>query len=158
MMATDEQAVLDLYGALIGGWNARDAKAMAGLYSPRGGQIGFDGSSFTTPSEIEQGLAPVFKDHPTARFVTIVREVRSIGDGVVILRAAAGMVPPGEGQIKAERNAIQTVVASRGEGEGWQIELFQNTPARFDGRPDEAETLTRELQSVADRQLAATSS
>ena len=46
-----------------------------------------------------------------------------------------------------DRNAIQTVVASIEPDGGWSIEMFQNTPARFDGRPDEADRLTRELQA-----------
>ena len=55
------------------------------------------------------------------------------------------VIPPGEDHLKRERNAIQTLVASRASG-GWQIEMFQNTPARFDGRPEEADRLTRELE------------
>ena len=153
-MGADEEGVADLYRRLIDAWNARDAKAMAGLYAPRGGQVGFDGSPFNTPAEIEQALTPIFADHPTARFVTIVRETRRLGEGVIILRAVAGMIPPGQRVIKAERNTIQRLVASRNEGR-WQVEMFHNTPARFDGRPEESEKLTRELQRVADRELVA---
>lgn len=153
-MAADEEGVADLYRRLIDSWNARDAKAMAGLYAPRGGQVGFDGSTFNTPAEIEQALTPIFEDHPTARFVTIVREIRALGEGVMILRAVAGMIPPGQRVIKADRNAIQTLVAAQVEGR-WQVEMFHNTPARFDGRPEESEKLTRELQLVADRELTA---
>ena len=152
-MAAGDEAVVDLYRRLIDAWNARDAKGMATLYGSRGGQVGFDGSTYTTPAEIEQALTPIFADHPTARFVTVVREIRPLGDRAMILRAVAGMVPPGERVIKADRNAIQTLVASENDGR-WQVEMFHNTPARFDGRPEVAEELTRELQQVADRELA----
>ena len=145
----DEQPVRELYNALIAAWNSRDATGMASLYAPRGGQVGFDGSVFNTPAEIEAAMRPIFKDHPTARYVTIVREVRELGPGVVILRAAAGMVPPGETAIKPERNAIQTLVASRSDSGEWRVEMFQNTPAQFHGRPQESEALTRELQAAA---------
>lgn len=152
-MANDEERVRGLYQALIAAWNARDAKAMAGLYAPQGGQVGFDGSTFNSPGEIEKAMTPIFEDHPTARFVTIIRELRPLGAGAMILRAVAGMVPPGERAIKSERNAIQTLVASLGEGGAWRIEMFHNTPARFDGRPDAAKALTQELQLAADRQM-----
>ena len=44
-------------------------------------------------------------------------------------------------------NSIQGMIARR-EGT-WQIELFQNTPAAFHGRPEASAALTRELQDVA---------
>jgi hypothetical protein len=43
-----------------------------------------------------------------------------------------------------DRNAVQTVVAKRGD-DGWYVALFQTTPARFDGRPELTEALTAEL-------------
>ncbi|QAY78855.1 SgcJ/EcaC family oxidoreductase [Sphingosinicella sp. BN140058] len=147
---TDERGpVLALYESLIGAWNERDAGAMAALYAPHGSQIGFDGSAFDGPHAIEAALAPIFRDHPTARFVTIVREIRAIGSDALLLRAVAGMIPPGARQIKPEVNAIQSLVAHRHNG-AWKIELFQNTPAAFHGRPDDAAALTRELQQAAD--------
>jgi hypothetical protein len=59
------------------------------------------------------------------------------------------MVPPGSGQIKPDVNAVQSLVAVRRDGE-WRVAHFQSTPAAFDGRPDEADALTAELQSVLD--------
>jgi len=67
----------------------------------------------------------------------------------VILRAIAGLVPPGQSVIKAEANSHQTVVAEMQDGQ-WRIVLFQNTPAQFHGRPGLVEDMTRELQAVAD--------
>ena len=111
-MPGDEEQVRNLFDKLIGAWNARDASTMASLYAPQGGQVGFDGSTFNSPAEIEKTLAPIFKDHPTARFVTIVREVRGVGKDAMILRAVAGMVPPGS-RDHDRTNTIQTLVASR---------------------------------------------
>lgn len=56
------------------------------------------------------------------------------------------MIPPGKDRLMQERNAIQTLVASHQTAGGWQIEMFQNTPARFDGRSEETDRLTRELE------------
>ena len=67
----------------------------------------------------------------------------------MILRAVAGLVPPGQTAIRPETNSHQTVVAEAHDGQ-WRIVLFQNTPAQFHGRPELVEEMTRELQAVAD--------
>jgi len=67
----------------------------------------------------------------------------------VILRAIAGLVPPGQSVINSQTNSHQTVVAQEQDGQ-WRIVLFQNTPGQFHGRPELVEEMTRELQAVAD--------
>jgi uncharacterized protein (TIGR02246 family) len=141
-------ALARLHGDLLAAWNRRDAAGMARLYAPQGGQVGFDGSIANGPDEIEAQLAPIFRDHPTGRFVAKVREVRAVGDGAALLRAVAGMIPPGKEDINPALNAIQGLVASRGGDGVWRIELFQNTPAQFHGRPAEQERLTEELRRL----------
>jgi hypothetical protein len=74
-----------LHERLLSAWNSRDAKAMASLYAPNGGQVGFDGSTANGRDEIEALLEPIFADHPTARFVAIVREVRALGADAALL-------------------------------------------------------------------------
>lgn len=135
-----------LYQDLLDAWNRRDAAAYARLFRSTGSIVGFDGSVANGREEIEAHLTPIFTHHPTARYVGKVREVRTLGQSALV-RAVAGMIPPGGREIMPDRNAIQTVVASIEPGGGWSIEMFQNTPARFDGRPDEADRLTRELQA-----------
>jgi len=137
----------DLYQALLSAWNERDAVAYANLFSEDGSIVGFDGSMANGRSEIEAHLKPIFTDHPTARYVGKVREVRELGAGVGLLRAVAGMMPPGKTYLMPDRHAVQTIVASRSGSGSWQIEMFQNTPARFDGRPQEVDRLTRELET-----------
>jgi uncharacterized protein (TIGR02246 family) len=78
-----------------------------------------------------------------------VHSVRPLGSQVVILRAIAGLVPPGQTSINSATNSHQTVVAVEQAGQ-WRIALFQNTPAQFHGRPELVEDMTRELQGVAD--------
>ena len=135
-----------LYRDLLDAWNRQDAAAYARLFRSTGSIVGFDGSVANGREEIEAHLRPIFTDHPTARYVGKVREVRTLGQSALV-RAVAGMIPPGGGEIMPDRNAVQTVVASIDPDGGWSIEMFQNTPARFDGRPDEADRLTRELQA-----------
>lgn len=145
----DTRAVLSLYQTLIGAWNARDARAFAGCIATDGNVVGFDGSQLDGAKAVEASLSGIFRDHPTASYVTIVRETRELISDVVLLRAVAGMLPPGSATIKKERNAVQSLVAQR-TGNEWKVVLFQNTPAAFDGRPEAAEALTRELQAVSD--------
>jgi uncharacterized protein (TIGR02246 family) len=143
----EAEHIVSLHTALLDAWNRRDANAMAQLYADNGPQVGFDGSEMSTPPAIRAHLEPIFRDHPTARFVAKVREVRRIGDNTLLLRAVAGMVPPGQSKVKPEVNAIQTLVASKDDGQ-WRIELFQNTPATWHGRPDDVARLTAELQAL----------
>jgi uncharacterized protein (TIGR02246 family) len=122
-----EASVRDLYLTILSGWNNRDAKAMAACFSDEGTLIGFDGSLVEGHAAILSHLEPIFADHPTGRFIEIVRSVRDLG-GVALLRADAGIVPAAATQIKPELNARQTLVA-RQTGGRWLAELFQNTPA-----------------------------
>ena len=142
-----EATVRTLYRQLLDGWNARDAPAMAARFAERGNVVGFDGSQMNGRTEIEATLAPIFRDHPTAAYVAVVREVRLLTPDVAILRAVVGMVPPGQADVNPAVNAVQTLVAARRDGQ-WQIELFQNTPAAFHGRPDLGEALTEELRQA----------
>ena len=137
-----------LYRRLLEPWNVRDAAGMAALFARDGSLVGFDGSAIDGRGEIQRHLAPIFKDHPTAAFVGKVREVRYLGAGAALLRAVAGMVPPGAADIKPELNAVQAMVATSVDDGTWQVELFQNTPAAFHGRPDAVEALSAELREV----------
>jgi uncharacterized protein (TIGR02246 family) len=142
-----EQEIKQLYQQLLEGWNRRSAADMAALFTQNGSVVGFDGSQMNGQAEIETTLAPIFADHPTARYVSIVQEVRILGPKVALLRAIVGMVPPGKSEINPATNAIQSVVAIQ-ESEGWRVALFQNTPAQFHGRPHLVEQMTAELQAL----------
>jgi len=64
---------------------------------------------------------------------------------VVLLRAVAGMVPPGKSDLNPAVNTIHTLVAAS-EDNRWRVELFQSTPAAFHGRPAAVDALTAELR------------
>jgi uncharacterized protein (TIGR02246 family) len=142
-----DDEVRALYFQLLDRWNHRDATGMATHFSPDGNLIGFDGSVANGQAEIEAHLRPIFAHHPTGTFIAKVRSVRLLGPGVALLRAVAGMVPPGQSDIHPAVNAIQSLVAARRDGP-WRIELFQNTPAAFHGRPELSEALSAELRSA----------
>ncbi len=141
----DEKAVRSVYRALLEAWNRRSAAAFAALFDDEGSVVGFDGSMMNRRRDIEAELSRIFADHVTASYVGIVREVRFLGPEVAVLRAVAGMVPPGQADINPAVNTIQSLVAAKREG-SWRITLYQNTPAQFHGRPDLAQNLTDELR------------
>ncbi|MBI1315109.1 SgcJ/EcaC family oxidoreductase [bacterium] len=139
---------LELYSQLLNAWNRRSADDFAERFGKSGSCIGFDGSMMNGQSEIGSTLSAIFAQHPTASYVAKVREVRPLGAGVTLVRAVAGMIPPGKNEINAAVNAVQSLVVA-GSGQDTEIALFQNTPAAFHGRPELSERLTKELSDVA---------
>jgi uncharacterized protein (TIGR02246 family) len=144
-----ENEVRALYDRLITGWNGHDGTAMAALFAADGVVIGFDGSVSSGRQTIGTEMSNIFADHETGRYAVKVKSLRELGQHAMILRAIAGLVPPGQTLIKADTNSHQTVVAEDRDGQ-WRIVLFQNTAAQFHGRPDLVEEMTRELQAVAE--------
>lgn len=135
-------SVVEVYEELLSAWNRRDAKAYAALFADDAALVGFDGSQ-VAGAEVEAHLTPIFADHPTAAYVWKVRETRSLGDGVELLRAIVGMIPPGGAEPNPATNAVQSMVTVEG-----RIALFQNTPAQYHGRPELAEAHTEEIREV----------
>ncbi|HEX2548611.1 MAG TPA: SgcJ/EcaC family oxidoreductase, partial [Gammaproteobacteria bacterium] len=103
-------------------------------------------------AQIREELAKIFHNHKVSTYVGIVKEIRKIADNLYLLRSVAGMLPPGKTEIKPDVNAIQTLIIANTPNK-FKIELYQNTPAAFHGRPELSKNLTDELQRAADRHL-----
>ena len=146
-MSADEAEIRALHGRLLAAWNARDAKAFGGLFTADGEQVGYDGSQVAGAAAITSDIGRIFADHPTARYLALVRSVRIVAPAVAVLRAEVGMVPPGGNDINPERNAVQSLVVVAGP-DGWRVALFHNTPAQFHGRPEASAALTAELRAA----------
>ena len=144
---TDEAAVSALYRQLLDAWNRQSAREYAVLFTDDANVVGFDGSQMNGRAEIESTLAAIFADHRTASYIGIVCSVRLLSPEVALLCAVVGMIPPDGADINPERNAVQSLVAQRHDGQ-WRIALFHNTPAKFDGRPEAADALTDELRAA----------
>jgi len=97
--------------------------------------------------DIAAQLGAIFAHHPTASYVARVRDVRSVGIGLWLLRAEAGMIPPGKSELMPERNAVQCLLVLS-EADRSTIAHFQNTPARFDGRPELVQQMTEALTTI----------
>ncbi|PGY10283.1 SgcJ/EcaC family oxidoreductase [Bacillus sp. AFS031507] len=147
MMNSDSKEVQAVYKKLLEAWNERSAEGMAKLFTDDGESIGFDGSQSIGIQEIFSHLQPIFEHHPTARFVSKVKDVRFLTSEIAILRAIAGMVPPKQSDINPNVNTHHTLVVVKGDG-NWRIQLFQNTPAQFHGRPELVEKMTDELREL----------
>lgn len=140
----DKTELEKLHTDLLTAWNKKDASKMASFFTNSGISIGFDGSQYNGKNEIETEIAKIFKHHQTAEYVWKVKEVRFLQSEIAILQAIAGMIPPEKKDINPATNAIQTIIAIK-KDDVWKIDLFQNTPAQFHGRPEMVEELTKEL-------------
>lgn len=143
----DRSAIGSLYRQLLDSWNRRSAADFAALFAEDGHVVGFDGSQMHGPAEIESQLGQIFGNHPTAAYMSTIREIRFLTADAALLRAAVGMLPPGQDDINPAVNAFQSLVATKQAG-AWKIALLQNTPAAFHGRPDLAQQLTDELRRL----------
>ena len=152
-MDRDQDDVRALYQQLLDAWNRRSAKGMAELFLRDAVVVGFDGSQMIGARAVEEELGRIFADHAPARYVGLVRSVRFPTSDTAVLHAVAGMVPPGKRAIKPENNAVQILTAVKTDGR-WAIAAYQNTPARFDGRPQLASQLTTELDAALQERAA----
>jgi uncharacterized protein (TIGR02246 family) len=143
----NEIEIRELYRQMLDGWNKRDASAFAAPFAEDGESIGFDGSQYNGRLEIESNLRQIFANHLTAAYVSKVKSIRFLTPEVAVLRAIAGMVPPGQSDLNPAVNTIQTLVAAKRD-EQWRIMLFQNTPAQFHGRPELVHEMTEELRQL----------
>ena len=121
---------------------------MAALFEDEGYVVGFDGSQLNGSAEIELEIGKIFAHHQTPPYYGKIRGVRFITPEVAIVRAVAGMVPPGKSDIDPALNAVQSLVAAKAPNDEWRIALFQTTPAQFHGRPELVQQLTDELRQL----------
>jgi uncharacterized protein (TIGR02246 family) len=150
MPAPPEVGAVELYHAIIGTWNGRDAARMASLFAEDGNLVGFDGSQVDTRRAIQEHLEPIFADHPTAAYVSIVRESRLLGPSVAMVRAIAGMVPPGQDDFKPELTTVHTLIATRGDSPAappWVAAMLQSTPAAWHDREQDRQAVLDELRA-----------
>ncbi|WP_158726679.1 SgcJ/EcaC family oxidoreductase [Tomitella fengzijianii] len=141
-----------LYLGLLHAWNERDAEAMAACFTDGGIMIGFDGSLAEGGPAIRDHLAPIFRDHPTAAFLTVLRARRATSRGGILL-ADVAMVPPGGDQLIPATLARQTLVAEECDGD-IRVALFQNTPTDLDWDDEGRKALLGELgRAFKDRGL-----
>jgi uncharacterized protein (TIGR02246 family) len=136
-----------LYSQFLDGWNRRSGAAVAAGFADDGDIIGFDGSHHRGRLSIAADLRQVFASHQTPAYVGVVRSVRPMAQGVAVLLAHAGMIPPDGNDLDPGLNTVHTLVAVD-EGGRWKISLFQSTPAAWHQHPEARDALTQELRGL----------
>ena len=136
-----------LYAEFLDAWNRRSGAAVAAGFADDGDIVGFDGTHHNGRLSIASDLRRIFGSHQTPAYVGLIRSVRPMADGVAVLHAHAGMIPPGGNDFDPALHAVHTLVAVE-EGGRWKISLFQATPAAWHGRAEARDALTAELRGV----------
>ena len=128
--SADEAAVRALYQQLMDGWNQGSGDAFAAVFTEDGDLIGFDGTHFKGRQEIAPFHQRLFdKWLKGSRLVGQVKDVRFLSPDVALLHAVGGTIMRGKTRHSPERDSIQTLVATRQNGE-WRLAAFQNTRVR----------------------------
>ena len=136
-----------LYARYLAGWNQRSGVTVSSVFADDGELIDLDGTIRSGRLSIAADMRRMFAEHATPTFVGIVRSVRRLADGVVVLHAVAGMVPPGAEGVDPSLHTVHALTAVEDAGR-WKIALLQSTPARFGGRADAVAALTAELEAA----------
>jgi uncharacterized protein (TIGR02246 family) len=145
MNEASEKSIRALYLSWVEAWNARNAESMRSIISSEINMIGFDGSQMNGRDDVITQITDIFKSFPTGEFTVVIEQVRFIDENNAVLRALAGIIPRGYKDINPSVNALQTMTAHQVNGQ-WLIEIFQNTPAAFHGRPELQQEVTRKLR------------
>jgi uncharacterized protein (TIGR02246 family) len=143
----EDAQIRALYVDFLDSWNRRSGAGVAAGFADDGDIIGFDGSRHSGRLSIASDLRRVFGTTGTAAYIGLIRSVRPIGEGVAVLHAEAGAIPPGGNDIDPSLHSVHTLIAVS-EGGRWKIALFQATPATWPEHPEARDVLTAELRGV----------
>jgi uncharacterized protein (TIGR02246 family) len=126
----DEAAVRDLYRQLMDAWNRGSGDDFAAVFAEDGDLVAFDGTHFKGRKEIAPFHQQLFdKWLKGTRLVGHVKDLRFLSPDVALMHAVGGTVMRGKSRPAPERDSIQTLVATRQNGE-WRLAAFQNTRVR----------------------------
>jgi uncharacterized protein (TIGR02246 family) len=126
----DEAAVRGLYQQLMDGWNRGSGDAFAAAFADDGDLIAFDGTHFKGRQEIAPFHQQLFDRWlEGTRLVGQVEHMRFLSHDVALIHAIGGTIMRGKTEPSPERDSIQTLVATRQNGE-WRLAAFQNTRVR----------------------------
>ena len=129
----DKAAVRDLYQELMNGWNRGSGEAFAAVFTDDtddGDLVAFDGTHFKGRGEIAPFHKELFEKWlKGTRLVGEVKDVRFLSPDVALMHAVGSTVMRGKSEPSPERYSIQTLVATREDGE-WRLAAFQNTRVR----------------------------
>ena len=126
--SADEAAVRAVYQQFMDAWNQGSGAALAAAFTEDGDLVGFDGTHFKGRQQIAPFHQQLFdKWLKGSRLVGQVKDVRFLSADVALMHAVGGTVMRGKTEPVPERDSIQTLVATRQEGDEWRLAAFQNT-------------------------------
>jgi uncharacterized protein (TIGR02246 family) len=126
--SADEVAVRALYQQLMDGWNQGSGEAFAAVFKEDGDLVGFDGTHLKGRQEIAPFHQQLFdKWLKGSRLVGQVKDVRLLHPDIALMHAVGSTVMRGKSEPVPERDSIQTLVATRQQGDEWRLAAFQNT-------------------------------
>ena len=126
----DEEAVRDLDRELMDGWNRGSGEDFAAVFTEDGDLVAFDGTHFAGRAQIAPFHQELFdKWMKGTRLVGRVKDVRFLSPNVALMHAVGSTIMRGKSVPSPERDSIQTLVATRQNGE-WRLAAFQNTRLR----------------------------
>ena len=137
-----------LYAAFVDGWNRRSGAAVAAVFADDGDMVGYDGTTVSGRLSIASDLRRIFGSHQTPAYVGLIRAVRPMSQGVAVLHAHAGMIPPGGNDLDPDLLTVHTLVGVEESPGRWKISLFQSTPAAWHERPEARDGLLAELRGL----------
>lgn len=124
--ANDEAQIRANIDAFVKAYNARDAKAVASLFSPNAQAIDEDGTTSQGREAIEKTFATMFAAEPQAQIKVDVSSIRFIGTAIAVETGRARVTPsPGE-----EPDVTRyTVVHLKSPDGKWQMGFVRDTGA-----------------------------
>lgn len=112
------------------GWNRGSGEALAAPFAEDGHLVAFDGTHFEGRREIASFHQPLFDIWlKGTRLVGQVKSVRFLNADVALMHVIGSTVMRGESKPSPVRDSIQTLVATRRDGQ-WKLAAFQNTRLR----------------------------
>ncbi len=132
--SADEVAVRGLYQQLVDGWNQGSGADFVAAFAEDGDLVAFDGTHFKGRQQIAQFHQELFDRWMNGTpLVGHDEEERFLSPDVAVMHAVGGTMMRGKTEPSPERDSIQTLVATRRDGE-WRLAAFQNTRVRPVGR------------------------
>jgi uncharacterized protein (TIGR02246 family) len=127
--SAEEAAVRALYQQLMDGWNQGSGDAFASVFTEDGDLVAFDGTHFKGRQEIAPFHQQLFDNKwmKGSRLVGEVKDVRFLSPDIALMHAVGSTVMRGKSEPSPERDSIQTLLATRQEGDEWRLAAFQNT-------------------------------
>ncbi len=144
--ATSQEGMA-LLRAMVAAWNRRDADSFSDHCAEGGRLVGFDGWTLDGRGAIKDGLGRVFEARQSRGMVAAARSVVLPATDLMVVGGLVAMVGAGG---KAGPQGIFTMVALRKAG-AWKALSFQMTGSSFQGRPELAQALAREIEAARTR-------